>query len=53
MKRKIVIAVSGLLAVIAVLAGAKALQIKALIDAGKDFAVPADGTGAGSLDPRA
>jgi membrane fusion protein (multidrug efflux system) len=42
MKRKVIIAVSGLFVVIAILAGAKALQIKALIDAGKDFAVPAE-----------
>jgi membrane fusion protein (multidrug efflux system) len=42
MKRKIVIAVSGLLVVVAILAGAKALQIKALIDAGKNFSVPAE-----------
>jgi membrane fusion protein (multidrug efflux system) len=40
MKRKIVIAVSGLVVIIGVLAGAKALQIKALIDQGKTFSVP-------------
>lgn len=42
MKRKIVIAVSGLIAVIAVLAGVKALQIRALIQAGGEFSVPAE-----------
>jgi membrane fusion protein (multidrug efflux system) len=42
MKRKIVIAVSGLLAVIAVLAGVKALQIRALIKAGSEFSVPSE-----------
>lgn len=42
MKRKIFIAVSGLIVVIGVLAGAKALQIKALIDAGKDAPVPSE-----------
>ena len=42
MKRKIAIAVSGLLVVIAVLAGVKALQIRALIQAGGEFSVPAE-----------
>ncbi len=42
MKRKIVIAVSGLLAVIAVLAGVKALQIRALIKAGSEASMPAE-----------
>jgi membrane fusion protein (multidrug efflux system) len=42
MKRKMVIAVSGLLAVIAILAGVKALQIRALIQAGSEFSVPAE-----------
>src|SRR5258706_15276894 len=42
MKRKIVVAVSGLILVIAVLAGVKALQIKALIDAGKTATVPSE-----------
>jgi len=42
MKRKVAIAVSGLLVVIAVLAGAKALQIRALIKAGSEFSVPAE-----------
>ncbi len=40
MKRKIAIAVTGLLIVIGVLAGAKALQIRALIKAGANFSVP-------------
>jgi membrane fusion protein (multidrug efflux system) len=42
MKRKIVIAVSGLLVVIAILAGAKALQIRALIKAGAEASMPAE-----------
>jgi membrane fusion protein (multidrug efflux system) len=42
MKRKIIVAVSGIIVVVAVLAGVKALQIKALIDAGKEFSVPAE-----------
>ena len=42
MKRKILVAVSGLLVVIAVLAGVKALQIRALIQAGSEFSVPAE-----------
>jgi len=40
MKRKILVAVSGLIVIVGVLAGAKALQIKALIDQGKTFSVP-------------
>ena len=42
MKRKFVIAATGLLVVVAVLAGIKALQIRALIQAGADFSVPAE-----------
>ena len=42
MKRKILVAVSGLIIVIGVLAGVKALQIKALIDAGKTATVPSE-----------
>jgi membrane fusion protein (multidrug efflux system) len=42
MKRTIVLAVFGLLAVVALLAGLKALQIRALIKAGSAFAVPAE-----------
>jgi membrane fusion protein, multidrug efflux system len=42
MRRKIIVAVSGLLLVIAVLAGVKALQIRALIKAGADVSVPAE-----------
>ena len=40
MKRKILIAVTGLLVVVGVLAGVKALQIRALIQAGGEFSVP-------------
>jgi membrane fusion protein (multidrug efflux system) len=40
MKKKIFIAVTGLLIVVGVLAGAKALQIRALIQAGASFTVP-------------
>jgi membrane fusion protein (multidrug efflux system) len=42
MKRKIIIAASGLIAVIAVLAGIKALQIRALIKAGATATVPSE-----------
>jgi membrane fusion protein (multidrug efflux system) len=42
MKRKIIVAVSGLIAVIAVLAGVKALQIRALIQAGASAPVPSE-----------
>jgi membrane fusion protein (multidrug efflux system) len=42
MKRKLFVAVSGLIALIAVLAGVKALQIRALIKAGAEFSVPAE-----------
>ena len=42
MKRKFVIAATGLLVVVAVLAGIKALQIRALIQSGADFSVPAE-----------
>jgi len=42
MKRKILIAASGLIAVVAVLAGIKALQIRALIKSGADFSIPAE-----------
>jgi membrane fusion protein (multidrug efflux system) len=42
MKRKIIIAASGLIAVVAVLAGVKALQIRALIQSGAGFSVPAE-----------
>jgi len=42
MKRKIVIVVIGLLAVVALLAGVKALQIRALIKSGSEFSVPAE-----------
>ncbi|HZN54289.1 MAG TPA: efflux RND transporter periplasmic adaptor subunit [Candidatus Polarisedimenticolaceae bacterium] len=40
MKRKILIAVSGLLGVVLVLAGVKALQIRALIKAGAEMSIP-------------
>ncbi len=42
MKRKIVIVAGALLAVVVVLAGVKALQIRALIKAGSEFSVPAE-----------
>ena len=42
MKRKILVAVSGLIVVIAVLAGVKALQIRALIQAGASAPVPSE-----------
>ena len=42
MKRKFVVAATGLLVVVAVLAGIKALQIRALINSGADFSVPAE-----------
>jgi len=42
MKRKFVVAATGLLVVVAVLAGIKALQIRALIQSGADFSVPAE-----------
>ena len=42
MKRKIAVALSGLIVVIAVLAGVKALQIRALIQAGATATVPAE-----------
>jgi len=42
MKRKILVAVSGLIVVIAVLAGVKALQIRALIKAGASAPVPSE-----------
>jgi membrane fusion protein (multidrug efflux system) len=42
MKRKILVAVSGLVVVIAVLAGIKALQIRALIKAGASAPVPSE-----------
>ncbi len=42
MKRKIVIAVSGLLVVIAVLAGVKALQFRAMMKAGAASSIPAE-----------
>jgi len=42
MKRQILIAASGLVAVIVVLAGIKALQIRALIKAGSEFSIPAE-----------
>ena len=42
MKRTVVLAVFGLLAVVALLAGLKALQIRTLIKAGGAFAVPAE-----------
>ena len=42
MKRKIVIVVTVLIGIVAVLAGIKALQIRALIQAGAAFSVPAE-----------
>lgn len=42
MKRKIAVAVSGLIVVIAVLAGVKALQIRALIEAGATATAPSE-----------
>lgn len=42
MKRKFVIVAGALLAVVVVLAGVKALQIRALIKAGSEFSVPAE-----------
>ena len=42
MKRKIVIVVTVLIGIVAVLAGIKALQIRALIQAGASFSVPAE-----------
>jgi len=40
MKKRIIIAIAGLLVVIAALAGTKALQIKTMIDGGKKFVPP-------------
>jgi membrane fusion protein, multidrug efflux system len=40
MKRKFAIAVTGLVAIVAILAGIKALQIRAMIQAGSAFSVP-------------
>jgi membrane fusion protein (multidrug efflux system) len=40
MKRKIIIAVTGLLVVVGILAGVKAMQIRALIKAGSSFTIP-------------
>ncbi len=40
MKKRIIIAIAGLLVVIAALAGVKALQIKTMIDGGKKFVPP-------------
>jgi membrane fusion protein (multidrug efflux system) len=42
MKRKVIVAISGLIAVVAVLAGIKALQIRALIQAGATATVPSE-----------
>jgi len=42
MIRKVLVAVTGLIVVIAVLAGAKALQIRALIKAGAEMTMPAE-----------
>ena len=40
MKRKLLVVVTGLLVIVAVLGGIKALQIRALINAGGSFSVP-------------
>ncbi len=42
MKRQLAIAITGVLVVVAALAGVKALQIRALIASGADFSIPAE-----------